>query len=415
MRMVLFPPEKRQMAEKDLPGPVGGENILKGLRNMKKRWILIAVLLCLILTGCRRHRWTEPTCTEKSVCTICGETRGELLPHSWIIASHETPMHCVVCGVTQGERNNANYLVKQACENALETAKNDKSELSRTVLELRDQILPVVDSLNAGVNVESALRALVPEDVSEQEALPLLMDMLSYTEAAEHRRFGAFMRRLSTLEAVSGTISAFEADIAVEDTNQLLAELRIRPNVLGQLMTLLADEATQGLGKLTFTEQGFTFAWKSDGSWVIDLDPEPLPVSEEDLVFYQTASSREERYSDVLKTLHRKFGEETGFVSFYEYLGYEFTGKVRTARGVSIRSPRELVLSLYGPGIEIAVGENSDLYASMFPGGTGDKTQREDFLRQSRTAMEYPVTEKVSLVFTFDENNCVAWLIVLQK
>jgi len=379
---------------------------------MKKRWILIAVILCLILTGCCRHRWTEPTCTKNRVCTICGEVRDEFLAHSWMIAIQDVPMHCVVCGATRGEALDTNYLVKQACEKALETAKNKKREPSYTVLELRDRILPVVDSLNVGVNVESALRTLVSADVSEQEALPLLMDMLSYTEAAEHRRFGAFMRRLSTLTSVSGTISAFEADITVEDTDQLLAELRIRPDVLGQLMVLLTDEATEGLGKLTYTEQGFTFTWQSDGSWAIDLDSEPLPVSEEDLVFYQTASSSEERYSDVLKTLHRKFGEETGFISFYEYLGYEFTGMVRTARGVSIRSPRELVLSLYGPGVEIAVG---DLYASMFPGDMGDKTQREDFLHQSKTAMEYPVTEKVSLVFTFDKNDCVAWLIVLQK
>jgi len=382
---------------------------------MKKRWILLAVILCLLLTGCCRHSWTEPTCTEKSVCTLCGETRGELLAHSWMVATWEAPMHCVVCGETRGDAPNANYLVKQACDAALETAKNKNRELSYAVLELRDQILPVVDSLNAGVNVESALRAIVPEDVTEQEALPLLIDILSYAEATEHRRFGAFMRRLSTLESVSGTVGAFEADIIVEDTDQLLAELRIRPNVLGHLMTLLADEATGGMGKLTYTEQGFTFTWQSDGGWAIDLDPEPLPVTEGDLVFYQTATSSEERYSDVLQTLRRKFGDKTGFVSFYEYLGYEFTGKVRTARGVSIRSPRQLVLSLYGPGLEIETGENSALYAAMFPNGEGDETQREDFLHQNKSAMEYPVTDRVSLVFTFDANDCVAWLIVLQK
>ncbi len=382
---------------------------------MKKRWILTAVIFCLLLTGCCRHHWTEPSCTEKSVCTLCGETKGELLAHSWMVATWEAPMHCVVCGVTRGESPDANAAVKEACKNALKTAESKKREPSYSVLELRDQILPVVDSLNAGVNTDSALRALVQDDVTTEEALPLLIDMLSYAEATEHRRFGAFMRRLSTLESVSGTVGAFEADITVEDTNLLLNELRIRPNVLGQLMTLLTDEATDGLGSLTYTEKGFTFSWQSDGGWVIDLDPEPLPVTEEDLVFYQTATSSEERYSDVLQTLRQRKGEEPGFVAFYQYLGYEYAGQVRTARGVSMLSPRQLVEALYGPGEALPAGEESDLFAAMFPGGQGDETQLKDFLQQSKSALEYPVTDRVSLVFTFGENDCVAWMIVLQR
>lgn len=382
---------------------------------MKKIGCVLLLVVVLLLTGCCRHQWTDPTCVELSTCTVCGETRGKLLAHSWAIATQEAPKHCIVCGETRGQSLSAQQLVKTAYEDALQQAKNKNREPTFAILELRDEILPVIDSLSVGVNAENALRALVPDSVVGADARGHLMDMITYVEDVELRRLGAVMLRLSTLESVAGTVEPFEAHITVESTDRLLQEMQIRPKVLGRLLTALSPEATEDLGKLEFTETGFTFSWVSDGTWALDLDPTPMPVTEADLVFYQTAISSDERYRDLLKDLREKCGEEPGFVAVYEYLGYEYAGQVRTARGVSIGSPRELVLELYGEAELRPAGEDCTLYRTMFPNGAGDETQREDFLWQSRTWVEYPVTEKLSLSFTFDETDHVAWLIVLQK
>lgn len=379
---------------------------------MKQKWIPMALALGLLLTGCCRHEWSEPSCVEKATCRLCGETRGELLAHSWMVATWEKPMHCLVCGETRGEVPGVNRVVRESFELALQTASDKDREPSYAALELRDQLLPLIDSLDSGVPADTALEALVADPTPREELLPLLLELLDCTEISEQRRFSALVNKLCALESVEGRVDALSAELSAADTALVLQEMGIRPAVLGKLMTALSGEATGGLGTLEFTETGFTFAWTSDGDRIIDTAPVPPPVSEGDLVFYQTADSSVERYHDELKALRDKHGEAPGFNAYYDYVGYAYTGQIRTARGVAVRSPQTLVEAVYGRGTEVAT---ETLLAAMFPGDTGDASTRESFLRQSKTAWEYSVTERVSLAFTFDEKHRVAWMIVLQR
>lgn len=49
------------------------------------------------------HKWSAATCLEPAICSVCGETNGEALGHSWIEATCQNPKTCAVCGETEGE------------------------------------------------------------------------------------------------------------------------------------------------------------------------------------------------------------------------------------------------------------------------------------------------------------------------
>ena len=42
-------------------------------------------------------------CVRPAVCTLCGETQGVALGHTWVAATYEQPRHCSVCGEIEGE------------------------------------------------------------------------------------------------------------------------------------------------------------------------------------------------------------------------------------------------------------------------------------------------------------------------
>ena len=49
------------------------------------------------------HVWSDVTCTEGSVCTICGEEGEAALGHDWADATCTDPKTCLVCKATEGE------------------------------------------------------------------------------------------------------------------------------------------------------------------------------------------------------------------------------------------------------------------------------------------------------------------------
>lgn len=67
------------------------------------------VLLCMIsvtllMTACKcEHEWTEATCTEPKICSLCEETEGEPLGHDWEAATCVDSKTCTVCNETEGE------------------------------------------------------------------------------------------------------------------------------------------------------------------------------------------------------------------------------------------------------------------------------------------------------------------------
>ena len=52
---------------------------------------------------CLPHSWQPATCTEPETCSVCGATKGESLGHDWIDATYEKPKTCAVCGATEGK------------------------------------------------------------------------------------------------------------------------------------------------------------------------------------------------------------------------------------------------------------------------------------------------------------------------
>ncbi|MCR5795349.1 MAG: serine/threonine protein kinase [Solobacterium sp.] len=73
--------------------------------NKSWKWITAAaVLVALLAAGFFTfHIYTEPTCTEPSVCRICGRQLVPALGHSWEAATAERPETCARCGETRGE------------------------------------------------------------------------------------------------------------------------------------------------------------------------------------------------------------------------------------------------------------------------------------------------------------------------
>lgn len=49
------------------------------------------------------HRFTQPTCTRSSYCTVCGETKGSPKGHSFRSATCTEPKICDVCGTREGK------------------------------------------------------------------------------------------------------------------------------------------------------------------------------------------------------------------------------------------------------------------------------------------------------------------------
>ena len=69
--------------------------------------LVMVVCLCLSLASCGKkaceHTGGEATCTEKAVCSSCGESYGELAAHDWADATCTAPKTCKGCGATEGE------------------------------------------------------------------------------------------------------------------------------------------------------------------------------------------------------------------------------------------------------------------------------------------------------------------------
>ena len=43
------------------------------------------------------HQWNDATCTTLKTCTVCGTTKGEMLPHNWEDATCITAKTCKTC------------------------------------------------------------------------------------------------------------------------------------------------------------------------------------------------------------------------------------------------------------------------------------------------------------------------------
>lgn len=68
--------------------------------------VVAAALVMAVLFGTHVicfHEWSEPTCTEPSICSICGRTKGEALGHDWQEATCTEAKTCQRCHETEGK------------------------------------------------------------------------------------------------------------------------------------------------------------------------------------------------------------------------------------------------------------------------------------------------------------------------
>ena len=106
---------------------------------MKIKITVLIMLIILIGAGCgakeddkpqqeiqEKHTWVAATCTSPSICSDCGETKGEPLGHDWIPATCTEPKKCSRCLITDGEAlghkwEEANCALPKTCTRCGET------------------------------------------------------------------------------------------------------------------------------------------------------------------------------------------------------------------------------------------------------------------------------------------------------
>ncbi|MBR7184020.1 MAG: trypsin-like peptidase domain-containing protein [Clostridia bacterium] len=80
--------------------------------NLLKKSLLAALLLLLALsmTGCFcEHNWQAATCTQPSICLLCGKTAGAPFGHTWTDATCVSPRTCSFCLATEGAPRGHSY------------------------------------------------------------------------------------------------------------------------------------------------------------------------------------------------------------------------------------------------------------------------------------------------------------------
>ena len=90
---------------------------------MKKRifcWVslLLLVLCVLAAVGCAHtHEWQGASCETAFHCTVCGETSGEPLGHTWVEGTRCTDdTVCSTCGATKENTGGAHRWLERDCE-----------------------------------------------------------------------------------------------------------------------------------------------------------------------------------------------------------------------------------------------------------------------------------------------------------
>lgn len=64
--------------------------------------LLVAAAAALLFFGYRSiHFWSDPTCTQRARCSLCGLEQGEFAAHTWDYSDGcDVPASCSVCGVS---------------------------------------------------------------------------------------------------------------------------------------------------------------------------------------------------------------------------------------------------------------------------------------------------------------------------
>lgn len=374
---------------------------------MREKLRILLLLSCgvliILLAGCAcEHEWTEATYTEPKTCTKCGETEGEPLP---------------VIG-----------LVKESYQDALDLAKlsGQNQDYEYGLLHMQMSIRQL--ELKQGHYDEEAVKEIVRNCASQEDALTKLTDMLTYVVDTDGDEMSALMQKFATLDSVTGTIETTKVDIVVEDANQLLDELSMQPEAFGKVLAMLDmydytnlfDGATEADKLLQFTERGFTYSIEFSPNWafgdgvgyVLSLGYTADPLNKDDFI---VTMDHDEKV-DLLE--NQTSGYFNCLVPDIEPGELDKTSETVTlARGITLsdeeRSSLDEVFSRYGYGRGLKrANSSSELYEKLFViGNPGDEEFSDRFLKQNAFYVQYEYEDLAYLYFGFNKDCEVGWVV----
>lgn len=363
------------------------------------------------------HTWENATCSTPKTCSVCGLTEGEVLEHTWAEATYDAPKTCIVCGATEGEPLSIIGDVEQAYEDALALAKQNGKDQDYSYVLLHDELFSLLANASTDKYDEEAVERIFGDVESRDEAIQLLTKTLAYV--VSDGDLSALMRKFSDTKSVTGTISTTFVDIEVSDVALLLDELHIKPDVLGRILamldiydyTWLSDDAAP---LLQFTERGFTYHWESLTQYVLDLQYQGAPLSDQDFIIRILDEGSED--VDTIEQF-KSSGRSNTFLGVYDDKNMneddeDYYSQILTDRGIYIGSTLDTVLMAYGQADIIDIETSGVPHASVLQSSlNADAYMAKLFKKQCNTYVMYNYKTVYDICFCFNSDRTVSWII----
>lgn len=305
--------------------------------------------------------------------------------------------------------------VRNSYNAALSLAESNNKNQDYSYLLLRDEVV----SLNNMDSFDQAKAEVVFKNVSNENIKQKCSDLLTYVIAEDQDYISALMRKLSTVKSVAGTIETTSVNIQVDDIDDLLNELEIQAETLGRILAMLDIYDYSWLSDneddkfLQFTDNGFTYNWKSSANYILDLNYQAAALDKNDFIIDIRDTNET---IDTIEFLNANY-PQGGFLSLYDDKNYEngtaqenTYDKVYTKRGVTVGSSLDLVFSSYGQTSIQSADENSVLYKKIVS-DTDDDYRKNLFLFQSDCYVVYEYKNDCRIYFAFDSSKNVSWII----
>lgn len=305
--------------------------------------------------------------------------------------------------------------VKNSYNEALSLAKSNSKDQDYSYLLLRDELV----NLDAAVTFDQDKADVIFKNASNENIKQKCSELLTYVLAEDQDYISALMRKLSTVKSVTGKIEATSVNIQVNDVDSLLNELEIQPETLGRILAMLDIYDYSWLSDseddkfLQFTDNGFTYNWKSSANYTLDLQYQAETLTKNDFVIDIKDTNET---IDAIEFLNTNY-PQGGFLSLYNDKNYENAteqegtyDEVYTKRGVTVGSSLDSVFSSYGQAEIISADKNSILYKNIIS-DTDDEYRKNLFLFQCDSYVVYEYQNNCRIYFAFDTDKNVSWIV----
>lgn len=230
------------------------------------------------------HDWIEATCITPKTCSRCGVTEGSTAEHQWVPATKESPKTCSVCGKTSGsplaQYSETTQAVLTGYESAIEYTKEKGYDADYAYKDVRKRLVELNSAAYLGDTTEAQPCAWGLfdgdwENLSIDELQEKAQYVLEYV-TADDDHLSALMRKFSSMNSVSGTITPTSVDISVDNMAEFVAEMGLRAEVVGGVLAVIKNYDYSWIDPdsselLQFTDNGFTFHWEAVGQYTLQL------------------------------------------------------------------------------------------------------------------------------------------------